>query len=47
MVLEYEMMSSKANKIALLLLEMEYLEVPARHKILSEISNSTVFFIKN
>ncbi len=46
MVLD-EMMSSKANKIAPILLEMEYLEVPAHHEILSEMSNSKVFFIEN
>lgn len=47
MALENEMMSSKANKISPIQLEIEYLEVPAHHKILSEMSNSTVFFIKN
>lgn len=46
MVLD-EMMSSKANKMSPILLEMEYLEVPARHEILCEMSDSTVFFIKN
>lgn len=48
--LEYEMMSSsdKGKKNPPKLLELEYYsEVPAHHKILNEMTNSTVFLTEN